>query len=365
MPTLRMKNCSGETIAVDLDDGEKFGSGGFGTVYRLASDPGFVVKRLCLERPVPIGDAQRYVAHICTTRDRLLEIRRNEAERARPSAFILGSIDHIVHRVLSTHWCFEYDGLWLNAVWLRQHEAPGVQLTVLFRSAPPPLEVRSQIAANLISRMRTLRRASLVHLDCVPQNIFVDGEHVTLIDLDGCGIARRSGIAQREIDMWDHAPLTLGRLNAVRPPAWYPQAGLEFGPRAGNYLFAERWVVIDTVIRILSWNRVKGCLSWLPPDRTREITDGYWKILDDVESAVAAGGTIDRLAWTVRYTAVLNGLRARSREFPAFSFLEGRYPRNILQFTGLALAASLDPTRLGAPSDRRPPYDTYRDWLLS
>lgn len=360
MAWLTMKDGNGRELSVEIDDTSTLGFGGFGRIHPVIDDPAHVVKRIELDPPQPVGNIPGYVAHIRTTRSRLLEIRYEEQERAQPRAFIIEAIDEIVEQALSTHWAFDPSGLQITAVWFRQRRAPGRPLSELFRDAPPPVASRQRIARNLLTRMRTLRRADLVHLDCVPDNIFVDQENVTLIDLDGSGIVRRSAPTRSgPNDEWDHRPLTLGHLKSVRPPPWYPQVGLELGPRMGNYLFAERWVVLDTVIRILTWNRFSA-LSWLDPGQRKPIVDGYWLIKQCMEDAKSEGTAYTGSAWVRLHQAHLVNLRRRVGSLPDPSFPPNN-PQCLKEFAELVNMACFDPSTLGSTGGS--PYELYRNLL--
>jgi len=72
MRQLLMKNGSGSEKIVDIDDTAPLGYGGFGTVFPVPLEPKLVVKQVELIPPKPIGDTHVYVAHINTTKERLL-----------------------------------------------------------------------------------------------------------------------------------------------------------------------------------------------------------------------------------------------------------------------------------------------------
>lgn len=356
-----MKDSVGAERAVEIDELQVLDAGGFGAVYESVGDPGFIVKHVPFEAPEPVGNVRRYIAHIRTTRSRLLDIRAQELSRDRARPFVVRAIDEIVERSLSTHWRFNQEGSEIDAVWFRQRRAPGRKLLTLLHELPaPPVLSRTRIAQNLIARMRTLRRSGMVHLDCVPDNIFVDGESVTLIDLDGSGIVRQASGSAGGADAWDHPPLTLGHVRAVRPPPWYPQPGIELGPKSGNYLFAERWVVIDTVIRILSWNRLPGALSWIEPSLQRPLVEGHAIVRRELAGAKAAGRIVTGGLWTQTYERVIGDLRSRSGRFPEF-VAPSDQPACLVPFARLAQAACLDHRALATTSS---PYTVYRDWLV-
>jgi hypothetical protein len=366
MRELRMKNLDDAVKTVSVDDATVLRYGGFGAVFEVAGEPNLLLKRLELPVPEAIGNIPRYLAHIRATRSRLLRIKRDEEESDRPRSFILKCIDDIVDQSLSTHWCFDTAGLNVTAVWFLQKKAPGKELDELFGEIELPAScLRIKIASELVARMRTLRRADLVHLDCIAQNIFVavDGDRpvVVLIDLDGSGVIRRS--SEGDGDEWEHRPFTLGHLNVVRPPPWYPQVRVEANPRNGNYLFAERWVVLDTLIRVLTWNRVKGILSWLDNSVRSEIVSAYRGIAKKIESASSEGANYSTKEWFLLHCHILNELAGRYAPLPPFRNSEG-YPDCVEHFADLAQRAYFDPRVLSNNSGGSF-YDLYERWLRS
>jgi hypothetical protein len=355
-----MKNGSGIEKIVDVDDTSPVGYGGFGTVFSLPSEPKLVAKRVELNPPQPIGNTHRYVAHISTTKERLLGIKTEEESKSQPRRFIFHYIDEIVEQALSTHWCFDTSGLQISAVWFLQKRAPGKSLLELFHEEPPPTWERMRIAQDVLRRMRTLRRADLIHLDCVADNIFIDlaNKKTVVIDLDGCGVVRRlPSPSKSRVDEWEHPPLTLGHLHLFRPPPWYPQVDVETGPKAGNYLFAERWVVIDTIIRILTWNRINGGLSWMDQVTRKPLVDGYWNIRKVIEAAKANGIIYGVDEWTGLYSRILAELRTMLEPLSQFSG-DAAYPSCLDYFANLSQVACLDPRMLG--SQQGSPYEIYR-----
>src|SRR5262245_60882873 len=103
-----------------------------------------------------------------------------------------------------------------------------------------------------LEQMVALGRCGVVHLDCSPDNVFVDTDdrfHVTLIDLDGCGVLAGLVNGHRPDD-WAIAPMTLGRPDETRP-LWFPSDPEWQAPLSGSFRFAERWCVVNEVWRIL------------------------------------------------------------------------------------------------------------------
>ena len=293
-----------EKILVDVDETHPINSGGFGTIFAVRDDDSVLVKRIELSPPAVVGDANTYVAHIHTTRRRLVDAMHAKlaiTRSPRSREFIERSTNQMLE-ALSTHWAFDHDKLALTSVWFRQNVAPGKALVELFAEPAPPPEVRVLIARGLVNRMETLRHAGLVHLDCVADNIFVDRDdlRVTLIDLDGCGIIRRD--QGRDVDEWEHPPLTLGKPQIVRSPPWYPLPGSTFGPISGNFILAERWVVIGTVIRILSWNQC-NMLGWLSVAERQALMRAYGTV------CALATDLHDLAAWQDYCARAIQGLR--------------------------------------------------------
>lgn len=360
MRKLRMSDCNNDLVEINVDDDVILGYGGFGSVFPVADRPEAVVKRVELES-LPVGDTSAYVAHIRTTRERLLSIKADELMRGAPRQFIVRSINEIVDQSLSTHWCFDQEGTKITGVWFLQRKAPGKCLIEHFSDPPPSHESRIKIARGLLTRMRTLRRADLIHMDCVADNIFVEDNtwFVTLIDLDGCGIVRRPNARS---DEWDHSPFTLGHLEKMRIPPWYPQIGLNAGPKQGNYLFGERWVVLDTVIRILTWNKISGSLSWLDREFCRSLSRAYKDIRSTMDAIKSEGLVFGIRDWTTRYETILSGLKDRLPKFH-LPDIANEHPPCVEPFMRLAQEASVEPRVLS--SRLQPPYDIYSNWLRS
>jgi hypothetical protein len=354
MPNLTMKDEEGNEKIVTINE-TIYDYGGFGSVFEIPGEPDFVIKQIKLPDPQPIGDISRYIAHIRTTRERLLGIKSEEGRKPFPRMFIYDYIDEIVEQALSTHWSFNSIANYqFDVVWFLQKRAPGKKLLDCFREDPPSIRQRLEIARDVITRMRTLRRANLIHLDCVADNIFVDLENqtTTMIDLDGCGVIRQTF----QQDEWEYPPLTLGHLNSVRPPTWYPQVGMDnIGPKAGNYLFAERWVVLDTVIRILTWNRVSGALSWLEQDTRKALVDGYKRIKYEIDMVKLSGKGFTITDLRAQQYSILRELQQLS-PLPPFR-REECYPPCLNFFADLLQSACFDQRKLG--SNNGTPYEIY------
>jgi hypothetical protein len=355
---------------VSIDENTPLDSGAFGTIYAVEGLANAVVKRLEVDPPRPLDAIREYTAHITVTRDRLEAILAEEKQQARPRAFIIDYITNILAYSLSTHWACDIEALHITAVWILQRRAPGNSLKHHFESTTTPVpEMRKRIAREFIARMRTLRRADLVHLDCVHDNIFLQlvPFQVTAIDLDGCGIARRDKPGRRarnSTDEWEYPPATLGHTRLVRLPPWYPPAGVRLGPRKGNYLFAERWVVLDTVIRILTWGKFDA-LSWLQDSRVRTVLGNAYKVLSaDLQQRLQATSAEDHATWWVatwqdRLRTLAVTYRGRVQP-PAQDFWTSRgHPACLTYFAELAERAYFEPQVLSAPADTSPLYDVF------
>lgn len=360
MRRLEMRDADGDVIVVDVDDLTRIGYGAFGAIFPVPGDSSYVAKRIELQPPEPVGNKGRHIAHINITRSRLLAIKAEEEARWDPRDYIIDAIDQIVEQALSTHWCFETTGLDITAVWFLQKRAPGTRLLDLFRELQsPPIWTREAIAADVVKRMRTLRRADLVHLDCVPDNIIVDlaTQTATLIDLDGCGIVRRTASVS---DDWDHPPVTFGHTDTVRPPAWYPQPDVEVGPKAGNYLFAERWTVIDTLIRILTWDHIPGALVWLDERPRRALRTAYRQVGELLDERRSRGEACDANTWRALYTQALRELRTFD-PLPLYA-PNGAFPSSLAGFARLSQRACFDSRALEVLNTS--PYEEYRQRIM-
>src|SRR5258706_3202825 len=128
MRQLTMKNGNGLDKTFEIDDSAPIGYGGFGTVFAVPREPSFVVKRVALTPPQPIGNTHGFIAHIKRTKERLLGIKADEENRPQPRRFICNSIDEIVEQALSTHWCFDLSDLKIMSVWVLQKNAPAKSL---------------------------------------------------------------------------------------------------------------------------------------------------------------------------------------------------------------------------------------------
>jgi hypothetical protein len=342
------------------------GYGGFGSVYPVLGQPGFVAKRIEMGLPVPLGDLRTFTVHVTETRTRFEAILNGN-----PVPFVRRIIGEILES-LALGWSVDLTPEGRIAVlWFLQRRAPGRPLRQCFSDEAPPIPVRKRIARAVVGRIRTLRRTDLVHLDCVDDNIFLDlhdngNIRVTLIDLDGSGVIRRSEAdAISPADTWIHKPFTLGHVSTVRVPIWYPQAGIETGPRSGNYLYGERWVVLDTIIRILTWNRYT-ILSWLEPGLRRALSAGYHTVNKQLSAERSAGEIVDEQAWRLMYNSVLNELLQASGPLPAF-VPDHTQPQCLIPFANLAQTAYFDPAELAGDrlsgGVQQSPYETFDHWL--
>jgi hypothetical protein len=361
-------------VNITVDEALPIDSGGYGTIFAVQGTPGVVVKRLDVDPPRPLDSIREYTAHITVTRDRLQAIIDEEAIQPEPRTFIIEYITKILAFSLSTHWACDVAALQITAVWLLQRRAPGKSLKQHFADTIQPTSwTRKRIAREFVTRMRTLRRADLVHLDCVHENVIYDEMpfQVTAIDLDGCGIVRRqrSGRVRSAkmhlADEWEYPPVTLGHTKLVRLPPWYPQPGLHAGPRRGNYLFAERWVVLDTIIRILTWGKMSA-LSWLEDSQARtELGRAYRKLTIDLQAFTSANDDASAAVtwWTAAWQEKARELGVEFKpqiRTPLPDYWKSRgHPDCLTFFADLAEQAYFDPQALSAPIDTTPLYEIF------
>lgn len=342
------------------------GYGGYGSVYPLQSLTEYVVKRIPMGTPKPFGDCTLYTTHVTTTRRRFENILAED-----PSPFVTTVIREILES-LSLGWAVDVNNDFrMETLWLLLRRAPGVPLEDALRDKSPALSIRRDVARTLVSRMRTLRRSDLVHLDCVGENVFLDltnpqTPRVTLIDLDGSGIIHRSrSNPHASTNLWEHRPFTIGHVRSVRVPPWYPQSGMRANPRSGNFLYAERWVVIDTVLRILSWGKIQA-LSWLNPSIRVLMADGYEEVHRQLDKMRAAGGVVDEENWRRVYQETLSSIASRVGNLLPYE-APSTMPKCIANFANLLQRAYFDPHELSgerlANGQQASPYATFDDWL--
>lgn len=351
------------TVAVDED--QPVETGGYGAIYTVDGIPNIVVKRLDVDPPKPLTAIREYTAHITVTRQRLESILKEEKRLPAPRAFIIEFITEILAYSLSTHCtCDLTADMQIRAVWLLQQRASGKSLWEHFRVTRTPTPfTRRRIAKHFLRRMRTLRRADLVHLDCVPRNIFYDYaiDKLTMIDLDGCGIVSRSHGGES----WDYPPVTLGRLREIRLPPWYPQPGVLTSPRRGNYVFAERWVVLDTLIRILTWDKV-DILGWVEDSQTRSALGNAYKSiaveLEAFRNANADNGAAFlwwNTAWQERLRALSVELRNAMPHQEEVYWADRGHPTCMAYFADVAQEAFFEPQALSTSPGTAPLYDVF------
>ena len=360
-------------VVID-DDPSKQKYGGYGTVFPLLNDPTLIVKRLNIIPPEPLCNIRNYTAHITKTKGRFYEILQVEECRQHPRQFIIDYISEILDYSLSTHWAYElsHDSMSITAVWFLQKHASGKPISEHFNdlTPPPPSNVRIKIARDVVNRMRTLRRVHLVHMDCVCDNIFYNSDpyKVTFIDLDGCGIIKRKTSHEgfNNSDEWEHFPRTLGRTkgNSVRPPPWYPQACVKCNPHEGNYLFGERWSVLDTVIRILTWNKISA-LGWLDNAMRSELTQAYKRIemsLGVFNNNNPSGDVKNE--WSRMREEVLGTLARKFhidlKVLPSNYWINNGHPGCLVYFSRIAQDAYFQPrVHLGNPNQYGSFYDEF------
>ncbi|MCA0215558.1 MAG: hypothetical protein LCH79_20600 [Proteobacteria bacterium] len=364
-------------INVVVDMARELGRGGFGSVYEVVGDLGLIAKRNDMRvdgKPAAISAARAriYQDHVRVALESLKRAKTQffSADSETIKGQIRKFVDEFIDNSLSSHYSYEYNQENnVDAVWFLQRQAEGKDLRQHFKDDRNvfDFEDRLAVARDFLTRMRTLRRGRLVHLDCTVDNIRVDKKagRLVLIDLDGCGVEQDAdtlGGARAGTDTWRVAPMTLGKKGVVRRPPWYPQAGLKCGPKDGNYLFAERWVALDTIIRILTWGEF-NILSWLPGDVRASLAAGY----GEVEKACAAAAPIDVPKWVDASTEEIrrqwNLYGAGIKPVDADFWLERGHPACLAYFSSLAQDAYFDPRRLSGervgPSKYRSMYDEF------
>jgi hypothetical protein len=371
--TIEMRSFEDDSkVLVEVDqDGQDARAGGFGLVCRVEGLDGFLAKRLEVRPPLPHGQAKKYLAHVRQAKARLGDARKAES-RWKVREFL----DEILNNSLSTHFSYEIDGQGLvAAIWFLLPRASGMDLNEHFRTDrrnPPAIQERIYIAAAFANRMRTLRRPGLIHMDCTVDNIRVDRDlqKLVMIDLDGCGIERQySGSPQgrRRHDEWDVEPMTLGKQDrVVRVPPWYPQEGVKCGPNAGNYKFGERWIALDTIIRILSWDRL-NILGWLEPEVRADLGSRYSMVTEEIAALLADPGANDVLAgWNASCAKHMRECAEKYRPLPQFTAEDAQRhgcPPCLEYFANLAQDAYLEPRVLsGRPDDDGLPRSLYADF---
>ncbi len=371
MITLVMRAIGGtqQTISINVDTENVIASGGYGSIYNVPNDPTVVVKKLDMEPTLPLGDLNQYLAHISVTKDRMQRIIDEENINSNKRQFIIDSVKEILDYSLSTHFYCDHTNFKISAIWFLQKKAIGKRLTDHFVDEPMPSEdIRKRIARDVVTRMRTLRRADLVHLDCVEDNIMYESSQhkVTVIDLDGCGIINRpdplknNGVSS---DQWSFRPLTIGKTKLMKLPPWYPQAGVESNPRRGYYLFAERWVILDTIINILTWRKM-GILSWFNDVTMRkDIGNSYKEIAVLVNSFKQTNSDHDNIRsfWETTMTRKMGELShkyaAQMAINPPKDYWQQRgFPDCLYNLSSLAQRAYLDPRALSSFGSM---YDKY------
>lgn len=356
-------------VEVDLDDHAAC-SGGFGLVCKVEGDESYLAKRLEVRPPVPLGQARKYLTHVRIARDRL------GAAWDSATSPVKGFLTQILENSLSTHFSYEEneDGM-VAAIWFLIPRASGKDLNEHFRTDrrnPPDVEERISIATAFVQRMRTLRRPGLVHMDCTVDNIRLDREkrQLVMIDLDGCGIERQSpeNLHRKfKSDKWDVEPMTLGKQGRmVRVPPWYPQEGIKCGPNTGNYKFGERWVALDTILRILSWGRIDA-LGWLEPRVRADLGNRYASVTQELALFVGEPESADLLLrWQTSYLSQLNECAKIHRPLTWFTTddaLRLGCPPCFAAFANLAQDAYFEPRELsGQPDGAGMPRSIYKDF---
>ena len=285
----------GEPLYLNQTDWcENLGSGGFASAQGNPKDPSRVLKKLHLK--VAYIDALPTMTilaiHSATMQTRLRDILLND-----PPPLVRRVCSSLLS-TLTTHVGYHED-----SIYLLQNKAHGLALRSLVNNEEPPAwPSRIRIAKNLASAMAALRRCGVVHLDCSPDNVFVGPQpsyNVTLIDLDGCGVlAGGLGVSQ---DKWKIAPMTLGRSDEIYP-VWFPIDPSWQRPLSGNFKFAERWVLISEIWRILSWGGT--AMFWLD-EQFNELFEAFDVVRQNFSSRIRENNSCEFLKENER-AALLN-----------------------------------------------------------
>jgi len=172
-----------------------------------------------------------------------------------------------------------------------------------------------------------------------------------MIDLDGCGIEKQRMSNHENRDDWDQFPTTLGKQErVVRVPPWYPQEGIRCGPNEGNYKFAERWVALDTIIRILTWSPT-GVFGWLPDDVRKGLSVSYGNVRKALLPHVVTEPDPVKATdlWRSIYPVELAKAALTYRPLPVVNesyWTTRNQPKCLTYFSNLAQDAYFDPTFL-------------------
>lgn len=324
---LILRNWSG---ALDVTVAEHpIASGGFGSVFETEQRDR-LAKYIPLDEARPLGDASVFVAHIKALRDRW----------SRPGAAVL--------KALPTHWAFEKDGAMIVGVWYLMQRCPGRSLReILGTRTELAMEDRTRVATSILSQLIDLNDAGLVHLDCTLENLIYDESmrRVYLIDLDGCGVIKRN-----RPNEWQAPPMTRGHVKSMLVPIWYPPPSTTLRPKDGNYIQAERWVVLDTLIRILSGRRC---------DASSLLGDAFRREANQTHREIDA--LINNSALENRHHAWINLVQKRRSRLTRVAGRIGREredldirraPKALHFLLGIAAEAVLDMHRLSTASTR-------------
>lgn len=247
----------GSEFEIDLRGWSATGDGGgFGQTLASADDPRHVIKRL--HATVPAAQSFRW-RKARSEHSRAMAARLTEIAADTTSYYVR---DHCLKlkASLSTHVAWNEED---EHVLLYQARAAGRPLGDMLLSVDPPnWPERLKMAKGFVGAMGAVGRTKVVHLDCDASNTFVDWDgvdpHVTLIDLDGCGIPNERSLG----DSWRTAPDTLGKLTSGDwRPLWFPFDASWQTPVQGNFKAAECWCVLMEVWRILTWEQ-GGLFFW-------------------------------------------------------------------------------------------------------
>src|ERR1700730_800545 len=161
---------TGSEIAIDLAQwNESLGGGGFAEALSGTMDPEHVLKRMNDEvaRENAIIKMRRLSAHAKVMGTRLDNI------LAAPPTQWVGQVCRSLRDTLTTHIAYSDND---KHIYLYQRKAAGSPLRALLAGEAPRWRDRVQIAKNFAAAMVALGRCRVVHLDCSPDNVFVQAQ---------------------------------------------------------------------------------------------------------------------------------------------------------------------------------------------
>lgn len=266
-------------IVIDVDDWtQRLGDGGFAIAYGCAKDPRHVLK--CIDEDINYIDAVSKMRKT-STHASVMSKRLTQIMTAPGATDFARETSQTLLNTITTHVGYSKKK---QRIYLYQLKAAGQSLESALCGVTPPWADCTRIALSFVKVMASLGRCKVVHLDCRPVNVFVDMAApkfpVSLIDMDGCGVLSTNDDDWQ--DAWETPPTTMGTIDQMLRPIWFPIDPGWQAPLAGKFIFAEKWCVINEVWKILSWNSVHA-LGWLKPEH-----DVLYDAFNDVKKMYAA-----------------------------------------------------------------------------